>query len=159
MEIMQCLKPRDTWREVDKSMYKTYGLENNTQAKVVVAFALGKTMEPGKMLTIYDYGKQKSLYGDLDAEYKQLQFDISKQEEYGAFPEHWEKGDNIFYSVLRLVKSPSVRMLDIFFDCDGKTYCAHTYIDKDVKDLSLKSVASSNSDIGYLLDEIERIKA
>lgn len=159
MEITQCLKPRESWREIDKNMYNLYGLENNIQAKVAVAFALSKSMEPEKTLTIYDYGKQKSLYGDLDAEYKELQLDISKQEEYGAFPEHWEKGNNIFYSVLRLVKSPSVRMVDIFFDCDGKTYCAHTYIDKNIKDLTLKSVAKNNADIGYLLNEIEHIKA
>ena len=158
-KILQVISPKSTWHKIDEQMYKTYGLDKNPQAKVVVAFDLDKTMQPEKTLTIFDYGKQTSLYADLDEEYKELQLDFAKQEEYGAFPEHWEKGDGVFYSVLRLVKSPSLRMVDIFFDYDGKTYCAHTYIDKNIKDLSLKAVAKNNADIGYLLNEIKNIEA
>lgn len=153
-EFLKVFKPKEGWIEIDKSLYSVYGLDKNSQAKVVSAYKIGKFLEAENTLAIYDYGKQKSLLDDIDAEYKDLQLDIKLQDEYGAFPEHWEHKGNMLYSVLRLVKSPNIRMVDIFLNNNGNIYCVHTYLDKSDKDLSLDAICKKYKDIGYILDEI-----
>ena len=147
-------KPKENWTLIDKKLYAVYGLDKNTQAKAVEAFKVSSFAEFENTLTIYDYGKQKGILDSLDAEYKDLRLDLKLQDEYGAFPEYWEKTDKMFYSVLRLVKTPNIRMFDLFFVNNNNVYCIHTYIDKNDKDLTLDAVAKKYKDIGYILDEI-----
>ncbi len=155
--FLKSFQPKSSWVKIEENLYSIYGLDKNIQAKLVCAYKIGKLSGIENTLTIYDYGKQKTLFNDLDAEYKDLQLDIKLQDEYGAFPEHWEHKDNIFYSVLRLVKTPNIRMIDIFFEYNNNIYCAHTYLDKTDEDLALEAISKKYKDIGYIVDEIRNL--
>ena len=156
-QFLKEFKPNKEWIKIYPNEYALYGIDKNTSATALCVYKAGKLYSADNSMVIFYYGKINSFFDDLAKEYEELRLNLDSQESYGAYPEHWERKDNIFYSVLKLVKSPNMHMVDIFFDKGGDIYCAHTYIENEEKDLSLSNISKKYADIGYILDEIENL--
>ena len=147
--------PND-WILLNEDEYHINGVADLKDVENLKTYIVGKIMNSNRTGSFLYYGKEYNFIEDYYNEMKEVQKNFNLQEEIGFFPAHVEKiGLNCAMSVVKLIKNPSMYIVDIMIDNEGYIYAYHTYIDKTEKNLWVNYLATKYNDIKYVVEKLE----
>lgn len=159
MDILDKIEPHSSWIKLKEKDYINNSVTETTGAILMESYSAGKLYGKANTVTIYDYGHDEDFISELEESYDELQLDIDSQNEYGIFPLYWERfGSNNMLSVIKLIASPAVCVVDLFFGYNQDMYGFHTYIPGEEKQLKLSDLYNNYPNIRHIIDEINKLK-
>ncbi len=157
MDILDKFEPHSSWIKLNENDYAVNSVSQANGAILMVSYSVGKLYGKDNTVTLYNYGKVNGFFKELEQSYEELQVDVREQQVYGIFPVYWENfGDNKMLSVIKLVNSPSVCVVDLFFGYNQNVYGFHTYIPSEEKSLKLSELSAKYPNIRHIIDEINK---
>ena len=152
------ISPHFSWTKIDEKDYLANGVAIMQGVELLGAYKIGDLYGATNTVTFYDYGKDEDFFESLKEFYDELQLDIDAQEENGVFPMYYEIfGDGKMLSITKLVNNPVVTIVDLFFREGKNVYGCHTYLPKDEKKVTLADLCQNYQNIGYIVDEINKL--
>ena len=159
MNIFDKFEPHSSWIKMDPKDFIVNGVTETTGAVLLGAYSIGTLYGRANTVSFYNYGKADGFLAELEDAYGELAININEQSEYGIAPLAWEFfGKDKMLSVIKLVQSPHVGIVDLFFAYNQKMYSCHTYIPSEEKNLKLKELYIKYPNIRYMIDDINKLE-
>ena len=152
------IQPHFSWITIEPSDYLMNNVALIPDVKLEVAYNIGLLYGRTNNVCIYNYGEIPNFFDEMKEFYDELQLDLDAQEENNIFPMHYEMfGKNKMLSVTKVISSPVVTIIDLFFQKKGKIYSCHTYVPLEEKQVDLQSLCDNYPHIRYIVDEINKL--
>ena len=159
MDILTKFEPHSSWIKLESKDYLRNGVTETTGAILLESYSIGTLYGTVNTMTLYLYGRPDDFLDDLIESYQELKSDEELQKEYDIKPIYWEKyQQDKMISVIKLISSPAVNIIDVFFEYDKKLYGFHTYIPGEEKQLKFSELYAKYPNIRHIIDEINKLK-
>ena len=144
------------WKLLDEKDYTKNGIMKTEDVDNLATYIVGKMVNANRTGSFLYYGEDADFIKNYYEEMTLIQKDYNLQEDTGLFPAHIEKiGNNAVVSVIKLIKNPSMYIVDIMMNFEDKIYSYHTYIEKTEKNLWINYLATKYEDIKFVVEKFE----
>lgn len=148
-----------TWSVIDKKDYQKYHILSTVDVNAVCSWFATGDKAGSAIVTLYDYGADKTLISGIDDSIKQIKQDQELQKQYNIIPVFSAKGKvggkHIYLNAIKNFDFSSVAV-DVYFMFEDKNYALHTVVDA-IKGNSLTEVITSSPRLRKICEIIQSL--